>query len=288
MQRTWWILADPQKHWGGGKTRSLAVWLKISLPLKTEARLDSEYMKSLVAILTKRWKVSEFLPPIMYYITSGFQVHSLLQPSARFIDRDLRSLSLRSNYLSIVQVIFSHRTAPMPLKSEGLQWAGKGTARKPFMYMLNSSCPTFRVPHAKRTPTKTKKEITWMWSRTERAEFSEMPRSADGPPQMIPTLRGLCSFASGKFSLPPSDLLQPIIPTLTSDSWARAARLDEQRPWETTCHSAEPEGATNRTLPRRVLLEVLQWAPKRPIEWHSSGEAPKRDAMRRRSVQSWG
>ena len=29
---------------------------------------------------------------------------------------------------------------------------------------------------------------TWIWSRTDLTEFKEIPRSADGPPQMSPTL----------------------------------------------------------------------------------------------------
>lgn len=31
--------------------------------------------------------------------------------------------------------------------------------------------------------------VTCMWSRTDRAEFRDIPRSADGPPQISPTLR---------------------------------------------------------------------------------------------------
>lgn len=41
---------------------------------------------------------------------------------------------------------------------------------------------------------------TWIWSRTDLTEFREIPRSADGPPQMRPTLRFLllifCFFSS--------------------------------------------------------------------------------------------
>ena len=35
-----------------------------------------------------------------------------------------------------------------------------------------------------------------MWSRTDRAELREIPRSADGPPQMSPTLRFVWPFSS--------------------------------------------------------------------------------------------
>lgn len=40
---------------------------------------------------------------------------------------------------------------------------------------------------------------TWMWSRTDLAELREIPRSAEGPPHIRPTLRTLpasCCFSS--------------------------------------------------------------------------------------------
>lgn len=46
--------------------------------------------------------------------------------------------------------------------------------------------------------------LTWMWSRTDRAELREIPRSPEGPPQTTPTLRTLpfsFSFTSSPLSI---------------------------------------------------------------------------------------
>lgn len=102
-----------------------------------------------------------------------------------------------------------------------------------------------------------KKEIacTCKWSRTDRAELREIPRSAEGPPHIKPTFR---TFPS---SLPLSTILLPA--TATSPVEARAMALERiARHGMRLCFNSKrfTRAAPRRRMPsrrRRVEMEEV-------------------------------
>lgn len=65
--------------------------------------------------------------------------------------------------------------------------------RTPTLARRNRKLSNYR-PNPKINRFKKQRELqTWIWSSTDRAELSEIPRSAEGPPQMRPTLKILPS-----------------------------------------------------------------------------------------------